>query len=202
MKPIQSTWTTGEYIVARDISDDILIMQGTTVPTDATTGYAKGALFIDTDVATGLTGLYQNNGTNTSCVFQKVNSAAPWLIVYQETIAFDSFTDGWWAAGTLELGTSIPEGAIVVQSMIDAVTGFAWDTSAVLTIWDGTDVDRYNTGTPNVFATADHISAGAVSGTAYHAAAKTPVVTVTSNADFTSVTAWAATITIMYYQAV
>jgi len=52
-------------------------MQGTTVPTDATTGYAKGALFIDTDVATGLTGLYQNNGTNTSCVFQKVNSAAP-----------------------------------------------------------------------------------------------------------------------------
>ena len=50
--------------------------QGTTVPTDATTGYAKGCLFIDTDVASGTSGLYVNVGTNTSCVFKLVTNAA------------------------------------------------------------------------------------------------------------------------------
>jgi len=54
---------------------DVLICTGTTKPTDASTGYAKGCLFIDTDVATGTTGLYCNKGTNTSCVFTTVTQA-------------------------------------------------------------------------------------------------------------------------------
>jgi hypothetical protein len=33
-KPIQATATAGEYIILRDTSDNILSMQGTTVPTD------------------------------------------------------------------------------------------------------------------------------------------------------------------------
>jgi len=43
-------------------------------------------------------------------------------------------TDGGAASGTFDLNTSIPEGAVFVQSFIDAVTGFAGDTSAVITI--------------------------------------------------------------------
>jgi hypothetical protein len=35
--PIQKTATAGEYIVLRDASDDILIMQGLTLPADTTT---------------------------------------------------------------------------------------------------------------------------------------------------------------------
>jgi len=35
--PIQKTATAGEYIILRDVNDDILIAQGTTVPTNATT---------------------------------------------------------------------------------------------------------------------------------------------------------------------
>lgn len=228
--------------------------EGATVPTDGDAGYAKGCSFVHTDGGVATT-TYINEGSDTSCDFNAVESAAstvtgvtagagmtgggtegsvtlnvintdgkitvgadtldittntlvnsdlkvPVLRVYQETFAFGDMTDGEGTSGTFDLTLTIPEGAIVTQSFIDDVTGFAGDTSAVITIGDGTDVDRYNTGTPNVFATADHISAGAVSGTAYHADAKTVTVTITSNADFTNVSAGELTITIFYYQSV
>ena len=59
-------------ILLKDASGDVLMATGTGVPSDATSGYAKGCLFIDTDVATGTTGLNCNKGTNTSCVFTAV----------------------------------------------------------------------------------------------------------------------------------
>lgn len=77
-----SVAVTGPTLIAstttilKDSVGDILMAQGTTVPADTTTGYAKGALFIDTDVATGTSGLYVNVGTNTSCVFKLVTNAA------------------------------------------------------------------------------------------------------------------------------
>ena len=58
-----------------DSNGDILWATGTTVPTDGSTGYAKGCLFIDTDVATGTTGLNCNKGTNTSSAFTAVTQA-------------------------------------------------------------------------------------------------------------------------------
>ncbi len=61
--------------ILADGNGDILIAQGTTVPTDTTSGYAKGCLFIDTDVATGTTGLNCNKGTNLSCQFTAVTQA-------------------------------------------------------------------------------------------------------------------------------
>jgi hypothetical protein len=63
------------YGLLADGNGDILFATGLTVPTDANTGYAKGCLFIDTDVATGTTGLYCNKGTNTSCAFTAVTQA-------------------------------------------------------------------------------------------------------------------------------
>lgn len=68
--------TAASTSILTDASGDLLLVQGTTVPTDATTGYAKGCLFIDTDVATGTSGLYVNVGTNTSCVFKLVSNGA------------------------------------------------------------------------------------------------------------------------------
>jgi hypothetical protein len=124
------------------------------------------------------------------------------LASIQQTVALADFTDGGSTSGTVVLRDSIPVGALAVQTLIDDVTGFAGDTSAVMTVGDGTDADRYNTGTPNVFATATAVAAGAVSGTALHTTAvDTVTVTVTSAADFSSVTAGQATITIFYYTA-
>ena len=62
--------------ILKDSLGKILIAQGTTVPADTGTTYAKGCLFIDTDVASGTSGLYVNVGTSSSCVFKLVTNAA------------------------------------------------------------------------------------------------------------------------------
>lgn len=118
----------------------------------------------------------------------------------EETVARSQFTDGGATAGTYTLKKgSIPAGATVLYAAVTKIVGFTGDTSAVIVIGDGTDVDRYNTGTPSVFTTAaDGISVGAPSGVVYHAAAKSVVLTVTSAADFTSVTAGSVTVEIYY----
>ncbi|MDF1551935.1 MAG: hypothetical protein P1P84_02680 [Deferrisomatales bacterium] len=68
--------TASVNALLRDWRGDILFATGTTVPTDGDAGYAKGCLFIDTDVATGTTGLYCNKGVRTACVFTAVTQAA------------------------------------------------------------------------------------------------------------------------------
>ena len=66
--------TTTGYL-ERDPSGNIILETGTTVPIDAVAGYAKGASFIDTDVAGGTSGLYVNVGTTASCNFDLVTDA-------------------------------------------------------------------------------------------------------------------------------
>lgn len=58
-----------------DAAGNILHCTGTTVPTDGGAGFAKGCLFIDTDVAAGTTGLYVNVGTTAACNFDAVSDA-------------------------------------------------------------------------------------------------------------------------------
>jgi len=67
--------TTEVTVIEKDSSGDILRATGTTVPTDAETGFAKGCIFIDTDVVTGSSGLYENVGTTTSCNFDAFGGA-------------------------------------------------------------------------------------------------------------------------------
>jgi len=129
--------------------------------------------------------------------------ALPKMMSYRQSVSVADFTDGGAAAGTLDLSITIPEGAVYAYTLINNVTGFAGDTSAVITVGDGTDVDRYNTGTPNVFATANALSAGAPSGTVYHSGAKTPKLTITSATDFTLVKTNAAgrlDVSLFWYQ--
>jgi hypothetical protein len=126
-------------------------------------------------------------------------SVAAELVKVTETVGFASFTDGGGASGTKALAVQIPVGARIIGMHITALTGFTGDTSAVVIIGDGTDTDRYMTGTPSVFTTAANgISLGIPSGVLYHDAAKTVTVTVTSNADFTSVSAGSMTVEYFY----
>jgi len=134
-----------------------------------------------------------------------VHLSAPKVVFAQETIPVASFTDNLDATGTFATSISIPEGAIVTQAFIDELVGFAGDTSATITIGDGTAVDRYNTGTPSVFTTADHLSVGVPSGTAYHSAAKTVTLIITGASDFTSIVTegnGTLKLTVAYYQSV
>lgn len=143
------------------------------------------------------------NAKIADAVVANAKLAVPKVVVYQETFAYGDMTDGGGAAATFDLSHSIPAGADFLKTTIHALTGFTGDTSAVITVGDGTDVDRYNTGTPNVFTTAAAgVAMGAPSGTTFHAAAKTPKVTITSNADWGSVSAGQVTVTLFYYRPV
>ena len=62
-------------VLIRDGDNKVLLATGTDVPADSTAGYAKGCLFIDTDVAAGTTGLYVNVGTTTAADFDAVSDA-------------------------------------------------------------------------------------------------------------------------------
>ena len=119
------------------------------------------------------------------------------VLVLSETIPYTAFTDGGGTSGTYTMKQAIPAGAIALRTRIGPILGFTGNVSAVITIGDGSDVDRYNTVTPSVFTTASQgVDAGAVSGTAWHTAAINPVVTVTTNSDFTLVNAGSVVIKI------
>lgn len=124
--------------------------------------------------------------------------------VLSETIPVASFTDGGAAVGTYQMLGSLPAGAIVLGSKFGPVVGFAGDTSAVLTVGDGSDVDRYNTGTPSVFTTqAVGVDCGVPSGLKLLTALNRPTLTITSATDFTLVATNAAgvvTVSIYYAQ--
>jgi hypothetical protein len=153
-----------------------------------------GSVYVqrDVDTAATLTGSLQkvkddgaaNDWTGLQCI--------------SKTVALADFTDGGAAVGTYVLAQAIPVGALFLYSQVIGVTGFAGDTSAVLTIGDGTDVDRYNTGTPSVFATANQVAMGAASGTVIHTAAATVTLTVTTAADWGSVSAGALTVRLWF----
>lgn len=123
------------------------------------------------------------------------------LTYYEETgITRSQFTDGGSTAGTYQAQFELPVGFYVERSQLLDVTGFTGDTSAAITVGDGSDVDRYNTGTPSVFATISRLDLGAASGTRFIATANRPTITVTSGADFTNVSAGTLTLRVYGWQ--
>jgi hypothetical protein len=136
-------------------------------------------------------------------VIDAVDLAAPEWGVLTETVLFSEFTDGGAAVGTKILTGQIPAGAIIIGSKVLVNAGFAGNVSATLTIGDGTDADRYNTGTPSVFATAaTGIQTGIPSGDKLHPTAQAVTLTVTASSDFTAVNAGSLTVNLYYLQTI
>jgi hypothetical protein len=67
--------STEVEVLEKDGAGMVLLARGTDAPTDAEAGYAKGCIFIDTDVAGGTSGLYENIGTTASCEFSVFGSS-------------------------------------------------------------------------------------------------------------------------------
>jgi len=147
---------------------------------------------------------YKNETAGSVRWYQKMENAATdvaWAtvggkFVITATVTWAMMTDGGSTIGTYDLLETIPVGAFVQRALLSSVTGFTGNTSATIQIGDGSDVDRYSTGTPSVFTTSNAIDLGAVSGTAIHVAAVTPRITITSATDFTLVTAGSLTLRI------
>lgn len=144
--------------------------------------------------------LYVRKNGNQKELWQKVEESgrsSDWLLIagsISKRLVKADFTDST-TTGTYEFTEEIPIGALATYSTVSDVVAFSGDTTAVVTIGDNAgspDVDRYNTGTPSVFATIAQLSVGAVSGTAYHAAAVKPRVIITAATDFTATSALGA----------
>ena len=88
-------------VIEEDDAGDILFCTGKVVPTAAGSGYAKGCKFIDTDVGAGLSGVYENIGTNTSCDFQPQDDEAPNEITLANGKIIVGDNTGFGAAKTL-----------------------------------------------------------------------------------------------------
>ena len=97
--------------------------------------------------------------------------------------------------GTYTFDVDLPAGAFVLHTKVTAITGFTGSgTTATCRIGAIGDLDRFMTGTPDVFVTAaTGVDFGVVSGTGYCLAATTPIVTVTVS-DFTDVDAGSMTV--------
>ena len=122
------------------------------------------------------------------------------LEIYQESgIVYTDFTDGGAAAGTYSCKFELPVNFFIERCILTDVTGFANDTTAVITVGDGSDVDRLNTGTPSVLTTATIIDLGVPSGTRPVTTAFKPVLTVTGASDFTSINVGALTVQVWGY---
>ena len=107
----------------------------------------------------------------------------------EEYVTRAQFTDGGAAIGTYQMKSAIPVGGHVLATTYTQITGFTGDTSAVMTVGDGTDADRYNTGTPSVLTTTARLDLGIASGTRFIATANRPTITITGGADWGSIEA-------------
>jgi len=151
---------------------------------------SDGAVYMCTKASTNVWTLLSPTPPSTS---------APRVRVLTDTATRASFTDGGSTVGTRVMAGYLPVGAVVLGTKVLVGAGFIGDTSAAMTIGDGSDVDRYNTSTIDVFTTAaDGVQSGIPSGTKLITTANSPTLTITSGADFTNVTAGSVTVSIFY----
>ncbi len=125
----------------------------------------------------------------------------PKITQLKQTFDVSEFTDGGSTSGTVQFTNYVPAGAVLVATKVGPVTGFTGDTTATVIIGDGSDTDRYNTGTPSLFTTAAvGVEVGVPSGSKLITTANRPTLTVTSSTDFTLVkTAGAGRVTVSIY---
>lgn len=146
---------------------------------------------IVTDNQTELYEKVKNDGRNDDWVLREGT--------FSQRVTYDDLTDGGGATGTEVLNVTIPAGAYYITTLVTDVDDWVGSTTVTWTLGDGTDADRYNTGTPSFAADADYLSAGVPSGTLLHSAAiATVTLTVTDDSDYGDISAGAATFTGFY----
>jgi hypothetical protein len=112
------------------------------------------------------------------------------LQVVTKTVAVASMTDNTNTTGYIDFASSaLPIGAIPVMSKFACSAGFAGDTTATWQLGIAGDLDRYSALTSNSCFTAITTSALPKNATAVQGtdAARTPRLTITGTADFTSI---------------
>jgi hypothetical protein len=120
-----------------------------------------------------------------------------------QIVNFDDITDDGGADGTLNLDKQIPAGSFVIGSKVTVKTGFAGDTTAVLSIGTAGDANEYSGNTTHNILAAVRNSVrsafiGADAGAVAESAAIDVKITVTGGADFTAITAGRMLVEVFY----
>ncbi len=122
----------------------------------------------------------------------------------EQTVAFGDFTDVD-ATGFIDLAAPIPRGAIVLGWSCSVTTGFSGDTSAVVQVGiDGT-LARYSADTAqSVLTSSTKVGAASLAASSGDGldGEVTVRVTVTGNADFTSISAGEMIVRVVFLMAV
>lgn len=120
----------------------------------------------------------------------------------EEDFVLGDFTDGGGATGHVDTADAVPAGGLVLGWKFVTGTAFIGDTSATVQVGDASDADRFSALTNGSVFTAGTVGSHGPGGSAnmFCAAATTPRVTVTSAADFTSVSAGAGTLKLAYIE--
>jgi len=115
--------------------------------------------------------------------FRKIRS-----VVSQELKIAD-FTDNTNTTGYIDFTKALPAGAVVIGWRADVTAGFTGDTTAVMQVGIAGDLDKYSANTAQsclAAGTVGSLALAADSVTGF-SDAKTPRVTVTGGADFTTI---------------
>jgi hypothetical protein len=118
-------------ILQYDADGNVMLCTGLTMPVDGHSGFAKGCIFIDTNVATGTTGRYDNVGTVLSCNFDAIGT------ISGEVVATANVADD---AITLAKLVNITRGSLIVGGVAAAPTELSGKTAGKVLCGDGTDI--------------------------------------------------------------
>lgn len=133
---------------------DIMSASGTTVPSDGSDGYAKGCLFTDTDVATGISGLYENIGTNSSCKFRPVSDT--YLSIDSQTAIATS--------GTTTVYTTVPKSCTLTGVKFASANGIGSSATKYYG-WQITNLGQSGAGTDTLLQIGANTTISAGLGT-------------------------------------
>jgi hypothetical protein len=119
-------------VLLNDADGMILLATGLTVPTDGGAGFAKGCIFIDTNVGAGTTGQYINIGSITAANFDVSGTVTAGSVV--EASLGDN-------AVTLAKMYDLAQGSLIVGGAADAPTALSAKGDTKILVGDGTDLN-------------------------------------------------------------
>lgn len=168
---------------------------------EAVTANACGLGRIDDMIALESTAGWTPSWDQTNLKMFAFGSGGSQVQVITKAVTSATMTDNTDTTGFIDFATSaLPIGAIPLASQFVVTTGFTGDTTAVWKMGISGDLDRYSALTTNSCLTAITTSALVKNATAVQGtdAARTPRLTVTGGADFTSISAGAGTAKLYY----
>lgn len=117
-----------------------------------------------------------------------------------ETILRADMTDGGGTSGYKDFATSIPAGSLVIGNQFDVRTAFVGDTSAVIDVGISGNTNNFTAlSTVSVFTTGVRgVQGPGATDNTYLGSATAPRVTITSDSDFTNVSAGEVDVRILY----